>query len=105
MEKPPRRKECEMRLAFKNSIVRPLVALAIVLAALVGQPKDATASSTCGIVCIGICPGTHGERADKCQQNFGGTCGLGSSCLSSGQSLGYCAFFEQAIQCHGGADQ
>lgn len=69
-----------MTLARHSIVVRPLLCLLVVLAALITQPRDVPAQGNCNNWCHYGCPG---DPHTFCQTLGGPGCGLYATCTSS----------------------
>lgn len=93
-----------MRPVRRFRSLRALLSLAVVMAAMPGTSHAGEAmASPCGGFCSLSCPSLE-VRTAQCQSQYGGTCGLGSTC-SSGQSGYSCGQFFTYISCLGSADE
>ena len=84
-----------MRAILESRTVRSALALAIVLAALLSEPKSASGQLPgCGVLCGWNCPS---DPWGWCNDAFGGTCGMGALCGSGSP----CGWMEVKLQCYG----
>ncbi len=78
----------------RRTLLRPLVALSVVLAAIATQPTEAHAVDFCGFYCAGL--GCPANRFTTCQSEFGGTCGIMAVCAEYDE---FCGFTK--VRCYG----